>query len=258
MTVATKAATLRALHRPGDPLILPNAWDAASARVVEAGGFPAVATSSAAVAGVLGYADGEATPVDEMLNAVARIARAVSTPVTADLERGYGMAPTELVERLAATGAVGCNLEDSDPATGTLIDANQQADFLAAVRDAIRDARVDLVINARVDTYLHGTGPPSESLAEAIRRARLYVQAGADCVYPILATEPDAIRVLVEQAGGPVNILFRAGTPSMADLAGLGVARVSFGSGLHRVMQANLAQLVTQIGEGRNPYSEEL
>jgi 2-methylisocitrate lyase-like PEP mutase family enzyme len=256
-TVANKAATLRALHRPGDPLILPNVWDAASARIVETAGFPTVATSSAAVAEVLGYADGEATPVDEMLNAVARIARAVSTPVTADMERGYGMAPAEFVERLAATGAVGCNLEDSDPATDTLIDANQQGDFLAAVRDACRHARVDLVINARVDTYLNGTGTPSERLGEAIRRAHLYLEAGADCVYPILATGPDAIRALVEQAGGPVNVLYRAGTPSIVDLAGLGVARVSFGSGLHNAVQAKLAGMVTRIVAGGNPYSEE-
>ncbi|GAA2702527.1 hypothetical protein GCM10010429_07610 [Micromonospora olivasterospora] len=122
-TLVEQADTLCTLHKPGDPLVLPNAWDAGSARAVAAAGFPAVATSSSAVAESLGYADGEATPVDEMLAAVARIARAVPVPVTADLERGYGLRPTELVERLLSAGAVGCNLEDSDPCTRALYDS---------------------------------------------------------------------------------------------------------------------------------------
>ena len=256
-TVAGRAALLRALHRPGDPLILPNVWDAASARLVEAAGFPAVATSSAAVADVLGYGDGEATPVAEMLDAVARIAAAVATPVTADLERGYGLRPAELVERLAATGAAGCNLEDSDPATGTLVDTGRQADFIAGVRDAAGHAGVDLVVNARVDVYLHGTGTAEDRLAEATRRASRYLAAGADCVYPILATGPDTIRALVQRAGGPVNILF-SGTPAtltLADLAAFGVARVSFGAGLYRAVQSTLGRMVAAIGSGDNPYA---
>jgi 2-methylisocitrate lyase-like PEP mutase family enzyme len=113
--VSAAADALRALHVPGDPVLLPNAWDAASARTVEAAGFTAVATSSGAMSASLGYSDGEGTPVTEMLDAVARIVDAVNVPVTADIERGYGMRPAELVERLLATGAVGCNLEDSYP-----------------------------------------------------------------------------------------------------------------------------------------------
>lgn len=253
--VAGRAATLRALHRPGDPLVLPNVWDAASARAVEAAGFPAVATSSAAIAASLGYADGEATPVDEMLDAVARIAHAVSVPVTADLERGYGIAPAQLVERLAATGVAGCNLEDSDPRTGAMIDPDRQADLLAAVRDAARHTELDLVINARIDAYLHGSGTEEERLAEATRRARRYVAAGADCVYPILVAEPAAIRALVGQAGGPVNILSTPHTPSLTKLAGLGVARISFGDGLHRAAQAHLTRMLTRIGALRSSES---
>lgn len=249
-----RAATLRALHRPGDPLVLPNVWDAASARAVEAAGFPAVATSSAAIADSLGYADGEATPVDEMLDAIARITRAVSIPVTADLERGYTMTPAQLVERLAATGVVGCNLEDSDPRTNTLIDPDKQADFLSAVRDAARRADLDLVVNARIDTYLHGTDTDPERLADATRRARRYLTAGADCVYPILAIGSQTIRALVGQVEGPVNILFTPDTPSLPDLADLGVARISFGGGPHRATQAHFARLLTRIGAGDNPY----
>ncbi|MGH3648831.1 MAG: isocitrate lyase/PEP mutase family protein, partial [Micromonosporaceae bacterium] len=249
------AAALRALHQPGAPLVLPNIWDAAGACAVAAAGFPAVATSSAAVAEALGYADGEATPVGEMLDAIARIARATSVPVTADLERGYGMRPAELAERLAATGAVGCNLEDSDPATSAMVDTGRQADFLAAARTATREIDADLVINARIDTYLHGAGDPGERLAATIERARAYLAAGADCVYPILATTPEAIRALVDQTGGPVNVLFHAGAPSIAELVALGVARISLGPGLHRAAQAHLTGMLTRIAGGDSPYT---
>lgn len=236
------ARTLRALHRPGDPLLLPNVWDAASAMLVEAAGFGAVATSSKAVAEALGYADGESTPVGEMLDAVARIVRVVSLPVTADLERGYGLSPAELVERIVATGAVGCNLEDSDPGTGELIDPDRHAEFLVAVREAARDHRVDLVINARIDTHLGGAGTPGERLEETVRRARRYLAAGVDCVYPIAVADPAVIGELVKLIDGPVNALYPAVRPatSIASLADLGVARISFGSDLHRSAQEHV------------------
>jgi 2-methylisocitrate lyase-like PEP mutase family enzyme len=185
-----KAATLRALHVPGDPLVLPNAWDAASARMVEAAGFPVVATSSFATARILGYDDGEAAPVEDVLAAAARIVRAVSLPVTVDFERGYGLAPAALVERFAATVAVGLNLEDSDPPTGEMIDAAEQADFSAAVRSAAVSAGVDLVINARTDSFLRPVGSPAEQLAASIDRGARYLTAAADCVYPIGAGSP--------------------------------------------------------------------
>ncbi|MFF5205740.1 isocitrate lyase/phosphoenolpyruvate mutase family protein [Streptosporangium sp. NPDC000396] len=256
-TASEKATALRALHVPGSPLVLPNVWDAASARTVEAAGFPAVATGSAAIAPVLGYDDGEATPVEEMLAAVGRIARSVRVPVTADMERGYGLKPAELVERLAATGAVGCNLEDSDPRTGEMVDAEEQAAFLAAVRAAADGAGIDLVINARVDVHLNGTGSPAGRLAESIRRGRLYLQAGADCVYPILVSEAGAIRTLAQEIDGPINVLFRRDTPSLGELAALGVARVSFGHGLHLAVQAYTAQMIAAIQAGRSPYAPE-
>ncbi|GLI02382.1 isocitrate lyase/PEP mutase family protein [Phytohabitans aurantiacus] len=233
--LAARAAALRALHRPGDPLVLANAWDAASARATQAAGFAAVATSSAAVAEVLGYADGETTPAGEMLDAVARIVRAVEVPVTADLERGYRMRPAELVERLAATGAVGCNLEDSDPGTGKMVDPGEQADFLAAVRAAAVEAGFDLVVNARIDVYMPEV---AGVLDEAVARAERYLAAGADCVYPIGATDAD-VPALVEAVGGRVNVLARAGGPRIADLAAQGVARVSHGSGLFRATAAH-------------------
>lgn len=238
-----RAAALRALHVPGDPVVLPNVWDAASARAVQEAGFPVVATGSAAIAQVLGYDDGEATPVAEMLAAVARIARVVDVPVTADMERGYGLKPAELVERLLETGAVGCNLEDSDPRTERMVDQDEQAAFLADVRAA---AGQDLVINARVDTYLHG----DRTEEDAVRRGRRYLEADADCVYPILAA---GFGPLVAGIGGPVNALFRPGS-SLAELAGLGVARISFGHGLHKAVHGHAVELIDRIREGRDPY----
>ncbi|MEU4479975.1 isocitrate lyase/phosphoenolpyruvate mutase family protein [Micromonospora sp. NPDC023966] len=214
--LSRRAAALRALHRPGEPLILPNAWDPGSARAVAAAGFPAVATSSAAVAESLGHADGEATPVAEMFAAVARIAAAVPVPVTADLERGYALRPAELVERLLTAGAVGCNIEDSDPRTGALHDVEEQADLLAGIRAAAGAAGVDLVLNARVDVHLRAYGPASGRLAEAVRRARRYRAAGADSVYPILLADPAQIRDLVAEVDAPVNVMARPGAPGPA------------------------------------------
>lgn len=241
-----KAAALRALHVPGDPVVLPNAWDAASARVLAEAGYPAIATASAAVSAALGYRDGHHMPADEAFAALRRVTAAVDVPVTADVERGYGLPPARLAERLAEAGAVGCNLEDSDPATQRLLGPAEQADFLAAVRAA----DPHLVINARVDVFAHGDG----SLDEAVRRARAYLEAGADCVYPI-GLPADHIRAFVDAVGAPVNHYHAPGTPTPAEAAALGVARVSFGPGMQRLLLARLRELVTDIRAGGSPYS---
>src|ERR1700741_3348544 len=149
-----KCDLLRSLHRPGSPLLLPNAWDVATARAVVAAGYPVVATTSAGVAGALGYADHEGAPGDEMLAAAARIVRGVDVPVTVDAEAGYGMEPAELVAALRSMGGAGCNLEDSDYSTGTLRGPDQHAEWLAAVRQAASDNGYPLVINARIDVFL--------------------------------------------------------------------------------------------------------
>lgn len=248
------ASRLRALHVPGHPLVLPNVWDAASARAVADAGFPAVATGSAAVAPTLGYEDQEDTPVDEMCAAVARIARAVPVPVTADMERGYGLPPAELAERLAATGAVGCNLEDTDHRTGLLADPGEQAAYIAA----LRAAAPELVINARTDCFLRGGAGPAERLADAAGRARAYLEAGADCVYPIGALDEAAVRAVVEAVDGrPVNVLSKPGGPSPARLAELGVARISFGHQLHQLVQRYFAGLLATVARGDSPFTED-
>jgi 2-methylisocitrate lyase-like PEP mutase family enzyme len=250
-----KASALRKLHVAGDPLVLPNAWDAASAGMVEAAGFPAVATSSFATARILGYDDGEHAPVAEVLAAAARIVRAVSLPVTIDFERGYGLAPAELVERFAATGAVGLNLEDSDPSGGEMIDAAEQVEFLAAVHSAAVSAGVELVINARTDSFLHRVGSPAEQLAASIDRGGRYLAAGADCVYPIAARDPDVIRALVEGIPGPVNVGYGRGRLSLSELAALGVARVGFGPTLQQHLYDKFGSgLLAAVASDEDPF----
>ncbi|MEU1848036.1 isocitrate lyase/phosphoenolpyruvate mutase family protein [Streptomyces sp. NPDC019990] len=223
----SQADVFRALHHhrvPGDPLVLPGPWDAASARVFAEAGFPALATPSAGVAASLGYEDGQ-VPADEMFAAVTRIVRAVDVPVSADVEGGYGLAPKELVERLLEAGAVGCNLEDS--AGGVLKDPRAHADWLAEVRQAAGDR---LFVNARVDTFLRGVADPER----AIERAALYVAAGADCVYPIGAP-PDVLPLLRDGIQVPINVgaLTDEG-PSPAELGVRGATRITFGPWLQR------------------------
>ncbi|MBB5802410.1 2-methylisocitrate lyase-like PEP mutase family enzyme [Saccharothrix ecbatanensis] len=236
---ASAARALRALHVPGDPLVLPNVWDAASARVVADVGHPVVATASAAVSAALGYPDGHGMPADEAFAAVRRVASAVDVPVTADVERGYGLSPARIVERLAEAGAVGCNLEDSDPATNAMVDVAEQVDFLAAVRAA----DPDLVINARVDVHIHGDG----SFDESVRRALAYFEAGADCVFPIALPAADVARFVRAVGGRPVNVGHDPGPPTASEL---GVARVSFGPRLHRQLMAQLKTVVTDLRAG--------
>ncbi|MEU6276667.1 isocitrate lyase/phosphoenolpyruvate mutase family protein [Streptomyces populi] len=234
-----KAGRFRALHHgrlPGDPLVLPGPWDAASARVFADAGFPALATPSAGVAASLGYADGE-TPAAEMFAAVARIARAVDVPVSADVEDGYGLAPRELVERLLEAGAVGCNLEDS--AGGVLKDASRHADWLAEVRSAAADR---LFVNARTDVFVHGDGDPGQ----AVGRAALYVAAGADCVYPIGAPA-EVLPLLRSGVRGPLNALARLDGASPAELGELGATRVTFGPGLQRRAAEALGDLAAKL-----------
>ena len=234
---AERAHALRALHRPGNPVVLPNAWDVASARRFAEQGASALATTSAGVANSLGWPDGEKIPAGEMFAAVARIAAAVAVPVTADLEAGYGLAPKELAERVIGSGCVGLNLEDSDHARGrgVLVDAKRQAERIAALKQAGRDAGVDLVVNARVDTYLGVPLAGAERVAETIRRGRLYLEAGADCIYPITAHDEREIAAIVEGVGrAPVNVMALPTAPPLAKLAAIGVARVTFGSSLMR------------------------
>jgi 2-methylisocitrate lyase-like PEP mutase family enzyme len=220
---------------------------------VVAAGFPVVATTSAGVAATLGYADEEGAPAEEMLAAAARMARGVEVPVTVDAEAGYGMQPGELVAALRSAGAAGCNLEDTDHTAGRLRDPDRHAEWLRAVRQAASADGYRLVINARVDVFLGpflaGAGPGTQEglVPEALRRANAYLEAGADCVYPIALWETDALRRFTSEVRGPVNVARLPQAPSLAELAAAGVARVSWGPFLYLDAMARFAEQLTSL-----------
>jgi len=240
-----RCALLRSLHVPGRPLVLPNAWDVPSARAVVAAGFPVVATTSGGVAASLGYGDHHGAPAAQMLAAAARIAAGVDVPVSVDAEAGYDLEPEALVETLHGLGAAGCNLEDTDHAAGRRRDPRRQAEWLARVRRAAAERGYGLVINARIDVFLasalSGASPGAQAslVDEGLERARAYLDAGADCVFPIGLWEDEALARFVAEAPGPVNVLRIPPAPPLARLSELGVARISYGTLLHRdAMQA--------------------
>lgn len=230
--VALKAQRLRELHRPGRPLVLVNAWDAVSAKMLERMGFPAIATSSGAMAWTRGFADGERISRDEMIDGVRRVVEAVSVPVTADLERAYG--PT--VEDAAATaraaieaGACGLNFEDWNGLA--LVDIAAQTDRIEAMMDTARSMGVPLAINARTDVYLEGVGSDDAwRFNEAVRRANAYLSAGAACAFIPGVTDEATIEALVKAVEGPISLLAGATSPPVSRMAELGIARVSVGT----------------------------
>lgn len=247
-STAAKATALRELHSSVPMLVLPNAWDAASARAFEAAGFPAIATTSGGVAAALGYRDGEGAPMQEMLAAAARIIASVAVPVTVDFESGYGLQAHEIAERLIAIGAAGLNLEDSThTGDARLVAAEGQAEKLAALKAAARAAGADLFLNARTDVFIHRLGTPEEQLSEGLRRARLYHQVGADCIYPILLQDEAMLSAFVA-AVGTININVRRGGPlSLARARELGIRRVSYATSIFREAMATVAQIAGEV-----------
>ncbi|MBZ0290373.1 MAG: isocitrate lyase/phosphoenolpyruvate mutase family protein [Anaerolineae bacterium] len=246
-TQAEKAEHFLQLHR-GTGLLLPNAWDIASARLFEEAGFPAIATTSAGIAFAQGYPDGERISRDEMLEAVGKIATAVKVPVTADVEAGYGAEPetvAETMKRVIEAGAVGANLEDNTGRDNPLYSVEAQVERIRAARAAAAQAGVGLVINARTDTYLHQIGAAETRLEDTLTRARAYLEAGASCVFVPGVIDALTIQELVNGVPGPLNILVGPGAPSAPTLFKLGVKRISVGSS---VMQATMG-LVKAIAE---------
>src|SRR5205814_193440 len=228
---AAKAEAFRALHRGPRLLLMANAWDAVSARIFEAEGFAAVATTSGGVSWALGYPDGEAAPWDEVADQTARISRAVAVPVTADIEAGFGATP-EAVSRsigdIIRAGVVGVNLEDGMPGPTPIRTIDDATARIRAAREAARAAGVPIVINARTDLYIKNIGDEQSRFHEAVARARAYLAAGADCFYPITLRDADTTGRLVRAVNAPVNIGgVRAGFPNVAELEALGVRRAS-------------------------------
>ncbi|MER5859273.1 isocitrate lyase/phosphoenolpyruvate mutase family protein [Streptomyces sp900105245] len=258
------ALAFRALHVPGRPLVLPNAWDAASAAVVAQAGAAAVATTSAGVAWALGAADGDRLDRDRALAAVARITAAVSVPVSADIEGGYAEDPAGVagtVRAVLAAGAVGVNIEDARyGGGGALRPVAEQAARIAAVRAAADRAGVPLFVNARIDTFLRGAGGVDHTL----ERAAAFLAAGADGIFVPGAVGPETVKALVAGVDGPVNVLLLPGAPTVAELAALGVARISAGSGLAEAAHALVRRAARELLEegthgflaGGYPYGE--
>jgi len=239
-----KAEEFLALHHAPKLLILPNAWDVVSARLYELEGFKAVATTSAGVSATLGYPDGQRISLEEMIEAIGRIAEHVSVPVSADLEAGYATTPegvARAAESALSVGAVGVNLEDgTGDSTDPLFDEVLQTEKIRAVREMASSARIHLVINARTDVYLVANGTPAEQLRHAIRRCNAYRLAGADCVFvPDTGTlDKETIARLVKEIDAPINVIAGNRMPSLPELEEIGVARVTFGP---RAMRATLA-----------------
>ncbi|MEU6670431.1 isocitrate lyase/phosphoenolpyruvate mutase family protein [Streptomyces sp. NPDC046727] len=239
-----KAVLFRSLHSPARPLALANAWDVASARVIEAAGAPALATTSAGVAWSLGCPDGETVSPDRVLDLIARIVAAVEVPVTADIEGGYGpdaATVAETVTRVLEAGAVGVNIED-----GTRPPAELGA-RLTAARGAAERAGVPLFLNARIDTYLFRLGEPSTRLKDTLERARRYADAGADGIFVPGVTDRDTIAELAAGISVPLNIMAGPGAPDVAELGALGVARVSLGSGIAQTAYAATRRAAQQL-----------
>lgn len=249
------AETFRGLHRKGKPVVLFNAWDVASAKVI-AQKFPAIATSSAAVAASLGYTDGQKTPLAAVLNLVERITATVAVPLTVDFEAGYGDTPeaaAESVTALLGAGAIGINLEDSLLAGERgLIDPELHAAKIRAIRKAADDFGVPLVINARTDPFILKIGTPDVCLEEAVRRGAIYAEAGADSLFVPLLMDLTLIEQLVGRVSLPVNIMAIPGVPPLSELARVGVGRVSLATWPHNAMLRAVgaaAEVVATTGE---------
>jgi 2-methylisocitrate lyase-like PEP mutase family enzyme len=266
---ALKAEQLRKLHSGPKMLVLPNAWDVASARIVEELGFPAIATTSAGIAATLGYPDGQKISRDEMLGVVARIAKVVHLPVTADVEAGYGVTVedmTHTVKAVVAAGAVGINLEDvTSSDESSQVDLALQLEKIRAIRKATESLGVPLVLNARTDIYLIPIGPPVSRFDRTVERLRAYREAGADCLFAPGLRDAETIAKLVRALNGPLNILITTGTPTLRELEKMGVARASAGSGVMRAtlgLTRRIAKEMMEAGtytamlDGAVPFAE--
>ena len=241
-----KAEALRRLHHGPDILVLPNAWDAASAKVIEQAGYPAIATLSSGCAAVLGYNDGEIVPRAEMMLLVGRIAASVEVPVTADLEAGYGDPVGTALAALEA-GVAGLNLEDR--VQGEMVETELQVSRIRAIRAAVDTTGIPLLLNARSDIYWAGDGDEGSRLERTIERLNAYRAAGADCLFAPGVRDAETIELLAKAVNGPLNILAQPGSPSIVEMKALGVTRVSFGSGPSRVALAALRGFVRELRE---------
>lgn len=228
------AVKFRSLHKFGTFFVLPNAYDVPSARVFEEVGFQSVATSSAGMLISLGYPDGESMPKEEFLAVVRRMSNALSIPLSVDLVSGFGKSTNEvddMVLEVLKAGAVGINIEDMDHGRNRLFEIRSQADKIRSIREMGDSTGIPLVINARTDAIAHGSGDFASNFADALERSERFIEAGADCVYPMGLTGHDHVKEFVKEVKFPVNVMVRKGLPSIKDLKQIGVTRLSFGPG---------------------------
>jgi 2-methylisocitrate lyase-like PEP mutase family enzyme len=270
MDTKAKAQRFRDLHLGPEILVVVNAWDAASARVYEDVGVKAIGTTSAGIANSHGYPDDEFVPRDVIMQASAEIVRAVELPVTVDILNGFGRTIPDIVNTVREVidmGGVGVNIEDATEEGGArLFDIEEQAEKIAAVCKAVDESGIPIVVNARTDSFWLKIGDEKQRLAESIRRANRYREAGAQCLFVPAAADRETIRTLVKEIDGPLNILTVAGCPTIRELQDLGVRRVSEGSGPMRaamMLARNIAKdLMTTgtyarfHGEAAVPYAE--
>ncbi len=246
-----KAQTLLDLHHQPPLLILPNVWNPIGARLLEAKGFPAVATASAAIAESLGYADGEQIKWETVLDVVARIVRSINIPVSVDFESGYAESLHGLKENTAQlldTGAAGINIEDSWQDGAQLRPIVEQARRIEAIRSVAEKRNMHLVINARADSFLADIfATHQECMEDAVRRANAYIQAGADCIYPIGCSDKKTLVSLRQRIQVPINVLAAAQAPRLKVLQEIGVNRVSFGPYIFRALLAKMSVLFDEI-----------
>lgn len=246
-----KAERFRELHRAPHILILPNAWDAASAKMFERAGFDAIATTSAGIANAWGYPDGERISREEMLEAVRRIANSVALPVTADMEAGFGKTPDEVAETarlVLEAGGIGLNLEDgTGDKSHPLFDIALQCEKIKAIRQMADSFGAPLAINARTDVYESLDENDPSRLAQTIQRGNAYREAGADCVFAISVDDRRVIAEIVREIAAPINVLARHGSPTIPELEKLGVARVSFGSIPMRAAMAAVERIAEEL-----------
>lgn len=250
-----KAAAFRELHDRSGMFVLPNAWDAVSARIFEEAGFAAIGTTSAGLAASLGYPDGERVGIDEVVGATRRIVRSVALPVSVDIEAGYGEDADEVASTVAAVisaGAVGVNLEDAaSEGDEPLREVSEQLERIQAAREAASSAGVEIVINARTDVYWLRVGREQELLSRAVERSNAYRDAGVDCLFVPGARESATIAELARSIDGPLNVLAGPGVPPVPELKRLGVARLSVGSGPMRATLALFKRISEElIGSG--------
>jgi 2-methylisocitrate lyase-like PEP mutase family enzyme len=251
VTQVTKTQTLLSLHNTHKLLTLPNVWNPIGARMLEAKGFTAVATASAAIAESLGYSDGEQIKLATMLDMVARIVRSVSIPVSADFEAGYSESIEGLqgnTSRLIDTGVAGINFEDSWDRGTQLRSLPEQMKRIQAIRDVAEKRNIHLFINARSDSFFaDGFTTDEERIEDVINRSNAYIEAGADCVYPIGRGDKETLVILRQRIKSPLNVLATAKTASLQELEEIGINRVSFGPYIFHSLLAKMSAMFDEI-----------